>query len=81
MTNSVLQIELPDNVVEEITKLGYPKDIEETVVDLINYALKLPRYFMEFDWNGAESEADFEISSGLTKSFDLVDDFIADLKR
>jgi hypothetical protein len=83
MATCVLKINLSDDVVEEIEnykKLGHQQNIEETVVDLIKYALKLPPYFMKFDWKKAEDEADGEISSGITESFNTVEDFIAALK-
>lgn len=81
MATCVLQIKLPNNILEKIEKLRNKKSVEDTIIDLINYALKMPQYFMEFDWNESEYEADKEISSGLTKSFDNVEDFIADLKQ
>ncbi|RLC14443.1 MAG: hypothetical protein DRI57_14485 [Deltaproteobacteria bacterium] len=84
MGTCVLKISLSDDIVEEIEKhkqLRQKQSIEEAVVDLIDYALKLPRHFMKFDWKKAEEEADYEISSGKTESFDTVEDFIADLKK
>lgn len=83
MGNSVLKISLPDDVMEEIEKhkqFRQKQSVEEAVVDLIDYALKFPRYFMNFDWEKAEDEADREIASGATESFVAVEDFIADLK-
>jgi len=55
--------------------------MEESVVDLIDYALKIPRCFTKFDGKTAEDEADHEISSGKTESFDTVENFLADLKK
>lgn len=84
MATCVLKISLSDDMIEEIEKyrkIRNKQSIEETVVDLIDYALKLPRYFMKFDWEKAEDEADHEISSGKTESFDTLEEFIADLKR
>ncbi|MDM8521843.1 hypothetical protein QUF80_00580 [Desulfococcaceae bacterium HSG8] len=84
MGTCVLKISLPDDIVEEIEKhkqLRQKQSIEEAVIDLIDYALRLPRHFMNFDWKKAENEADHEISSGKTESFDTVEDFIADLKK
>lgn len=83
MATCVLKISLSDEMVEEIEnhkKLRHKQSIEETVVDLISYALRLPQYFMKFDWKKAEDQADREISSGRTESFDTAEDFIADLK-
>ncbi|MBF0377878.1 MAG: hypothetical protein HQK72_10395 [Desulfamplus sp.] len=81
MATCVLQIKLPNNILEKIEKLRNKKSVEDTIIDLINYALKMPQYFMEFDWNESEYEADKEISAGLTKSFNNVEDFIAELKQ
>ena len=84
MTNCVLKINLSDEMMEEIGKYKesiHKQSMEETVVELINYALRLPRYFLNFDWKRAELEADGEISSGKTKSFETVEDFIADLEK
>ncbi|MDM8549914.1 hypothetical protein QUF72_07550 [Desulfobacterales bacterium HSG2] len=84
MGTCVLKISLSDDMVEEIEKhkkLRRKQNIEEAVIDLIDYALKLPRYFIKFDWEKAEDEADREIASGKTESFDTVEDFITDLKK
>jgi len=83
MATCILKISLSDDIIEEVEKhkkLRHKQSIEEAVLDLINYALKLPQYFMKFDWKKAEDEADREISSDKTESFDTVEDFIADLK-
>lgn len=84
MATCVLKIRLSDDVVEEIEKykeFSHKQSIEETVIELINYALKLPHYFMKYDWKKAEIEANHEISLGKIESFDTVEDFIADLKK
>jgi len=84
MGTRALRITLTDDVFEEIEryKISAKKtNTEEAVTELIKYALTLPPYFNEFDWEKAEAEADREIASGKTKSFDSVEDFIADLKR
>jgi len=84
MGTRALNITLTDDVFEEIEryKISAKKtNTEEAVTELIKYALTLPPYFNEFDWEKAEAEADREIASGKTKSFDSVEDFIADLKR
>jgi len=84
MANCVLKIRLSDEMIKEIEqykKSVHKQSMEETVVELIDYALKLPHYFMKFDWKNAELEADCEISSGKTESFDTFEDFIADLKK
>jgi predicted CopG family antitoxin len=84
MATSVLKISLSDDMVEEIQRYkesSHKQSIEETIIELINNALKLPHYFMKYDWNKAEIEANHEIFLGKTESFDTVDDFIADLKK
>ena len=84
MGTCVLKISLSDEMVDEIEKhkqINHKQSIEEAVVDLINYALKLPQDFMKFDWKEAEDEADYEILSGKTESFDTVEGFIADLQK
>ncbi len=84
MATRALRITLTNDVFEEIEryKISAKKtNTEEAVAELIKYALTLPPYFKEFDWEKAEVEADREIASGKTKSFDSVEDFIADLKR
>jgi hypothetical protein len=84
MATRALKITLTDDIFEEIEryKISAKKpNTEEAVAELIKYALTLPPYFREFDWEKAEAEADREIASGKTKSFDSVKDFIADLKR
>lgn len=84
MTNCVLKITLSNEMMKEIGKYKksvHKQSMEETVVELINYALKLPHYFLNFDWKKAELEADREISSGKTESFDTVEEFLADLKK
>jgi len=77
-------INLSDEILEEIEKykrLTHKKSIDDTVVELIKYALTLPPYFKDFDWEKAEAEADKEISNGKVKSFDSIEDFISDLKK
>jgi len=84
MATCVLKISLSDDMVGEIErhkKLRHKQSVEETVLDLISYALRLPQYFMKYDWKKAEDEADREISSDKTGSFDTADDFIADLTK
>lgn len=84
MGTSVLEISLSDDMMEEIEKhkkLRHQRSLEETVVDLIDYALKLPQYFTDFDWQKAEDAADHEISSGKTESFETVEQFLADLEK
>lgn len=84
MGTCVLKISLSDDMLSEIYKhkqLRQKQTVEDAVVDLIDYALKFPHYFTNFDWEKAEDEADHEIFSDKTKSFDTVEDLITDLKK
>lgn len=84
MASRALTITLTDDVFEEIErykKSAKKTDTEEAVSELIKYALTLPPYFKEFNWEEAEAEADKEIAAGKTKSFDSVEDLITDLKK
>lgn len=84
MTRYELKISLNSDMLKEIErykKFTHKQSIEDAVTELINYALSLPLYFKEFDWEKAEYEADKEISIGKTKSFDTVEDLISDIKE
>jgi hypothetical protein len=82
-TGHKITLELPDEVLTELADFKKRANITDTktaVFTLIRYALSLPQYFKNFDWEAAEKEADAEIASGKVKSFNTVDDFLADLK-
>jgi len=84
MRQHEVTISLSEEIIEEIEKykrLTHKKSIDDTVVELIKYALTLPPYFKDFDWERAEAEADSEISTGKVESFDSVEDFISDLNK
>jgi predicted CopG family antitoxin len=84
MGTKELTITLSDDIFKEVEKYkksAQKKSTEDAVAELIRYALILPPYFRDFNWTKAEAEADKEIASGKTKSFDTVEDFIADLKK
>ncbi|HLC17164.1 MAG TPA: hypothetical protein VJL89_13150 [Thermodesulfovibrionia bacterium] len=84
MASHELTISINNDILEEIErykKSTHKQNIEEAVIELINYALSLPLYFKKFDWKKAEYEADKEIAAGKTKSFDTVEDLISDLKK
>jgi len=84
MASRALTITLTDDVFEEVERYkrsAKKTNTEEAVSELIKYALTLPPYFREFDWEKAEAEANKEIASGKIKSFHSVEDFIADLKK
>ncbi len=53
---------------------------ENAVTALIQYALRLPPYFRDYDWEKAEKEADDQLAAGQTATFDNVDDFLEDLE-
>lgn len=53
----------------------------ETVRELLEYALTLPPYFKDWNWEKAEAEADEDIKTGrLTGPFDNPQDLIKSLK-
>ena len=84
MNNYKLTIDLTNDMLEEIKRyknITHKQNIEDTVKELINYALNLPLYFRKYNWEDAEDIADKEIASGKTKSFDTVEDFISDLEK
>jgi hypothetical protein len=84
MAKRELTIKIPEDVFDEIEryrKSANKPNTEEAVAELIKYALSLPPYFREFDWEKAEAEADKEITARKTRSFDSIEDFIADLKK
>jgi len=84
MAKRELTIKIPEDVFDEIEryrKSANKPNMEEAVAELIKYALSLPPYFREFNWEKAEAEADKEIAAGKTRSFDSIEDFIADLKK
>jgi hypothetical protein len=84
MSKRKLTIKITEDLfdeIEEYMKYTNKLNTEDAVAELIKYALSLPPYFREFNWEKAEAEADKEIASGQTKSFDSIEDFIADLKK
>jgi len=83
MPDKKLTVELPEDLLREIDNYREETHKDSTsaaVVELLKSALVLPDYFRNFDWEAAEKEADESIKTGELKSFDIVDDFIADLK-
>ena len=84
MATKELTITLSDSTLEGIErykKFSHKKSTEDAVTELIKYALTLPLYFKDFNWEEAEAEADKEVAAGKVKSFNSVEDFISDLKR
>ncbi len=84
MATHELTINLSDDVLEELERYKvslHKKSVEDAITELIKYALILPPYFKDFDWERAETEADKEIESRMTKSFNSVEDLISDLHK
>jgi len=82
-TDHKITVEIPDDLyagIVDFRKKSRIRDAKSAVVELIKYALTLPPYFKNFDWEKAEKEADAEIKSGRVKRFSTVDDFLAELK-
>jgi hypothetical protein len=82
-TSHKITLELPDEVFKDIVafkRTANIPDAKTAVFELIKYALTLPPYFADFDWQKAEDEADADIAAGKIISFSSVDDFLADLK-
>lgn len=78
-----LTIDIPEELLREIDmycKSSKKESTSKAVIDLLKSALTLPEYFRNFNWEEAEKEADDEIKSGKTSSFDSLKDFLADLK-
>jgi len=78
-----ITLEISDELFEEITdfkRKAHIPDAKKAIFELLKYALTLPPYFKNFDWEKAEKEVDAEIKAGKVKRFPSVDDFLADLK-
>ncbi|MDI6890142.1 MAG: hypothetical protein QMC83_04275 [Thermodesulfovibrionales bacterium] len=75
-------LEIPDSMFDEIIKFkeeSHLPDEQSAICELIRYALTLPPYFRDFDWEKAETEADSDIASGRVEEFSSVDEFLSDL--
>ncbi len=84
MHTQKLTLDLPDELIREIEhykEITHESSYSKAVVDLLKYALTLPPYFRNYDWEKAEAEADDAISRGKVKSFDSAEELIADLKK
>ena len=68
-----LCITLPDKLfseVERFRKSVKARSSSAAVVELLKYAISLPPYFKDFDWEKAEEDADMAIKKGDVKTFD-----------
>lgn len=77
-----ITLEIPEEIFTEISefkKKANISDDETAVFELLKYALTLPQYFKNYDWEKAEKEADEDIASGRIKSFSSLDELLADL--
>lgn len=78
-----ITLEISDELfkkIEDFKGIIHTTDDNAAVNELLKYALSLPPYFLAFDWEQAEREADADISEGKVKEFSSVDEFFADLK-
>lgn len=75
-------IELPNSMFNEVMRFKqelHLKDEQSAICKLIKYALSLPPYFRNFNWENAETEADSDIASGRVKEFLSADELLTDL--
>lgn len=78
-----ITLDLPEILVKEVEKYqteANKSSQEEAIIELLQYALTLPEYFRDFDWEKAEKEADDAIAKGEVVTFESVEEFLADLK-
>jgi hypothetical protein len=84
MHTQKVTLDLPDDLIREIEhykEITHEPSDSKAIADLLKYALTLPPYFMNYDWEKAEAEADNAILKGKVKSFDSYQELIADLKK
>ena len=77
-----IALELPENMFNEVMKFKEESNLPDeksAIYELLRYALTLPQYFRNFDWEMAEKEADADIASGRVKEFSSVEEFLNDL--
>lgn len=77
-----ITIDIPDelfNEISEFKKIANIADDNIAIYRLLKNALSLPEYFMHFDWEIAEKEADEDIKAGRTKNFSSAEELLADL--
>lgn len=76
-------LEIPDEIIEGIDAFKDSANLpdEETAIfRLLKYALSMPPYFKNFNWEMAEKEADEDIIEDRMKSFSSADELLTDLK-
>lgn len=77
-----ITIDIPDELFKEISEFKKRANIADdkiAIYRLLKNALSLPEYFMHFDWEVAEKEADEDIKTGKTKKFSSAEELLADL--
>ncbi|MBU2026342.1 MAG: hypothetical protein KJ814_01815 [Proteobacteria bacterium] len=82
-TDRTITLEIPEDMAAELANFKRRSNITDTraaVFELLKYALTLPPYFRNFDWEKAEAEADADIAAGRVECFTSVEDLLADLK-
>ena len=82
-TDRTIMLEIPEDMAAELANFKRRSNITDTraaVFELLKYALTLPPYFRNFDWEKAEAEADADIVAGRVACFTSVEDLLADLK-
>jgi hypothetical protein len=82
-TDRTITLEIPEDMAAELANFKRKSNISDTrvaVFELLKYALTLPPYFRNFDWEKAEAEADADIAAGRVACFASVEDLLADLK-
>lgn len=76
-------LDIPDEIIEGIDafkdRTNLP-DEETAIFKLLKYALSMPPYFKDFDWELAEKEADEDILEDRMKAFSSADELLTDLK-
>ena len=82
-TDRTITLEIPEDMAVDLANFKRRSNITDTraaVFELLKYALTLPPYFRNFDWEKAEAEADADIAAGRVACFNSVEDLLADLK-
>lgn len=78
-----ITIDIPEELFNEISEYKKTANIADdniAIYRLPRNALSLPEYFLHFDWEDAEKEADDDIKAGRTKKYSSVEELLSDLK-